>query len=198
MIRPSWPPFARGLASFAMAALGVLGFVAFFLTGYGDCLSTQCWSPAGSDLAIYALDVAAILVLGWLRRASAPRPGRVATALLVAIGTGFALQGAASLLGARGFWAFGILLPASVLLLIATAIAARPGLADRAAALSQGDGEAVGVAVHVGAFAVPFGIGSVFAGSPIGVALAVAVLALLVVGTEVRRRRSRRLRPDTV
>jgi hypothetical protein len=119
-----------GLGVAALAAGGWLLLlvslpVAIFLTWWGDCFEETC--PAASDLdrAVYLFDFAAWVLLPALAF-GAYRGWRLAALGLVGIGLAVAAQVVAAFLGARGFQAFAIVLPAGALVALAGLIALRP------------------------------------------------------------------------
>jgi len=121
-----------GLASAALAAGGWLLLlvalpIAIFLTWWGDCFEETC--PAASDVerAVYLFDFGAWLALPGLAFA-AYRGWRPAAAALLVVGFALVAQVLAAMLGARGFQAFAIVLPAGALLVTAGLLGIRPSL----------------------------------------------------------------------
>jgi len=131
--RISEPEPARGgLAAAALAAIGWLLLmvsvpVAIFLTWWGDCFEETCPSASDLDRAAYLLDFVAWLVLPLLAF-GAYRSWRPAAIGLVVVGLIVAAQVVAAILGARGFQAFPIVLPAGALIATAGLIALVPVL----------------------------------------------------------------------
>jgi hypothetical protein len=130
------PPSPRssgaGVATAALATGGWLLLlvsvpVAVFLTWWGDCFEDVCPSASGLDRAAYVFDFASWLVLPALAF-GAYRGWRPAAAGLVVIGLAVAGQAVAAILGARGFQAFAIVLPAAALIVAAGVIGLRPAL----------------------------------------------------------------------
>lgn len=101
--------------------------VAIFLTWWGDCFQETCPSASDLDRAAYLLDFVAWLVLPVLAF-GAYRGWRPAAVGLLAVGLLIAAQVAAAILGARGFQAFPIVLPAGALIAMAGLIALVPVL----------------------------------------------------------------------
>lgn len=130
---PQPPPSSgAGVAAAALAAGGWLLLlvsvpVAIFLTWWGDCFEDVCASASGIDRAAYVFDFAAWLVLPALAF-GAYRGWRPASVGLVVIGVAVAGQAVAAILGARGFQAFAIVLPAAALIVAAGVIGLRPAL----------------------------------------------------------------------
>jgi hypothetical protein len=108
--------------------------VAIFLTWWGDCFEETCPSASDLDRAVYLFDFAAWLVLPALAF-GAYRGWRPACVGLVAIGLAVAGQVVAAMLGARGFQAFAIVLPAGALIALAGIVGLRPALGT-----ADGDG----------------------------------------------------------
>jgi hypothetical protein len=112
---------ARGLAVGAVAAgwflFALVGPVAVFLTWFGDCAREPCPVASQLDRTIYTADLLAWLALpglAWL----AHRGWRLAAAAIVAIGLAIVAQGFASVIGARGFQTFFLVIPAGGLIMI--------------------------------------------------------------------------------
>lgn len=214
------PPADQGTdgapGSLPAAALALGGWVllvvavplAIFLTWFGDCFEASC--PAASEIerVVYLFDLGAWLVLPALAF-GAYRGWRPASIGLVGIGLVLAGQVVAAVLGARGFQAFGIVLPAAALIAGAGVIGVAPALvgADDAATTRTG---LVGIVV-VAAVVVAIAFQAVTAGglgagdgilALVGASLAfIAVLAFVNRGarrsagrprpTDPRRRRRR-------
>jgi hypothetical protein len=100
---------------------------AIFLTWFGDCATETCPSASDLDRAAYLFDFAAWLVLPALAF-GAYRGWRPAAVGLLAIGLVIAAQVVAAILGARGFQAFAIVLPAGALIAAGGVVGLRPEL----------------------------------------------------------------------
>jgi len=155
-LRPSTAPPQTGTQSgpgLAAAALAVGGWlllmvsapVAIFLTWWGDCFEDICPSASDIDRAAYLLDFGAWLVLPALAF-GAYRGWRWAGFGLIAIAMVVAAQVVAAILGARGFQAFGIVLPAAALIGAAGIIAIRPSFGTGAADVSTSRTSLIGLA----------------------------------------------------
>jgi hypothetical protein len=121
-----------GLAVAALAAGGWLLLlvsvpIAIFLTWWGDCFEEACPAATDLDRAVYVFDFAAWLLLPALAF-GAYRGWRPAAVALVAVGLAIVGQVLAALLGARGFQAFAIVLPAGALIISAGIVGLRPSL----------------------------------------------------------------------
>jgi hypothetical protein len=121
-----------GLAVAALAAGGWLLLlvavpVAIFLTWWGDCFEETCPAATDLDRAVYVFDFAAWLLLPALAF-GAYRGWRLAAIGLVGIGLAVGAQVVAAMLGARGFQAFPIVLPAAAIIALSGLIALRPSL----------------------------------------------------------------------
>jgi hypothetical protein len=101
--------------------------IAIFLTWWGDCFQEACVSASDLDRAAYLFDLVAWLVLPALAF-GAYRGWRPAAFALLGVGLVIAGQVVAAILGARGFQAFAIVLPAGALIAAAGVIALRPAL----------------------------------------------------------------------
>jgi hypothetical protein len=144
---PASPPGSRPEASVspgvgvgvAAAALTIGGWllllvsvpVAIFLTWWGDCAADTCPSASVLDRAAYLFDFAAWLVLPALAFGTY-RGWRPAAIGLLVIGLVVTGQVVAAILGARGFQAFAIVLPAGALTAAAGIIGLRPALGSGA------------------------------------------------------------------
>ncbi len=122
----SVPLVVAGLAAGGWLLLLVTTPVAVFLTWWGDCFEEVCPSATAIDRAAYVFDFAAILVLPAIGF-GAYRGWRPAAVALIVTGLLVVAQVVASALGARGFQAFPLLLPAGALLVAAGIVALRPG-----------------------------------------------------------------------
>jgi hypothetical protein len=125
-------PSGSGVAAAVLAACGWLLLtisvpVAIFLTWWGDCLEDTCASASELDRAAYLFDFVAWLALPALAFL-AYRGWRPAAVALLAIGLVITVQVVAAILGARGFQAFPIVLPAGALIAAAGVIGLRPSL----------------------------------------------------------------------
>ncbi len=138
----STPPESRaspavGLAAAALTIGGwlfllVAAPVAIFLTWWGDCPATEtCPSASVLDRAAYLFDFGAWLVLPALAF-GAYRGWRPAAIGLLVVGLVVVGQVVAAVLGARGFQAFAIVLPAGALIAAAGIVGLRPALASGA------------------------------------------------------------------
>ena len=129
---PDTASSGAGLATAALAAGGWLLLlvalpVAIFLTWWGDCFEETCPAASDVDRAVYMFDLGAWLVLPALAF-GAYRGWRPAAVALVAVGLAIVGQVLAALLGARGFQAFAIVLPAGALIISAGIVGLRPSL----------------------------------------------------------------------
>ncbi len=136
--RPALTPprtSASSSAGLAAAALAVAGWlllmvsvpVAIFLTWWGGCPQETCPAASGLDRAAYLFDFASWLVLPALAF-GALRGWRPAAFGLLAIGLVVAGQVVAAILGARGFQAFAIVVPAAALIAASGVVGIRPAL----------------------------------------------------------------------
>jgi hypothetical protein len=136
--RPSSPPARTSASSGAGVAAGALAVggwllllvsvpVAIFLTWWGDCVAETCPSASAFDRAAYLFDFAAWLVLPVLAF-GAYRGWRPAGIGLLVIGLVIAGQVVAAILGARGFQAFAIVVPAAALIVSAGVVGLRPSI----------------------------------------------------------------------
>ena len=122
-------------AGLAAAALAIGGWLllmvsvpaAIFLTWWGDCVAEPCPSASELDRLAYLLDFAGWLTLPLLAF-GAYRGWRPAAGGLLAIGLVVAGQVVAAILGARGFQAFAIVVPAGALIAAAGVVGLRPAL----------------------------------------------------------------------
>lgn len=117
---------AAGLAAGGWLLLLVTAPVAIFLTWWGDCFSEICPSASELDRAAYVFDFGAILVLPAIAF-GAYRGWRPAAIALIVVGLAVVGQVVASALGARGFQAFPLVLPAGALLVAGGIVGLRPG-----------------------------------------------------------------------
>lgn len=95
-----------------------LGPLAFFVTWWGDCFDETCPSPSFIDNSAYLFDLVAGVAIAVLLIVVLFRPRRIAFVVLGLLALAFAAQGIVGLIGSRGFYAFGIILPAALLLLL--------------------------------------------------------------------------------
>jgi hypothetical protein len=121
-----------GAAIVALAGVGWLLLLitvpaAIFLTWWGDCFEDVCPAASDVDRAVYAFDLVAWVALPALVF-GAYRGWRPPSLALLAIGVAVLAQVAAAVLGARGFQAFAIVLPAGALIAMSGFIALRPSL----------------------------------------------------------------------
>ncbi len=122
----SVPLVVAGLAAGGWLLLLVTTPVAVFLTWWGDCFEEVCPSAGAIDRAAYVFDFAAILVLPAIGF-GAYRGWRPAAIALIVSGLLVVAQVVAAALGARGFQAFPLVLPAGALLVAGGIVALRPG-----------------------------------------------------------------------
>jgi hypothetical protein len=176
--------FAGGMVAFAWVAMAVLGPIALFTTWWGDCFAEVCPYPTQIDLWVYRLDVVGWVAVGILGAIAVVRRHRLSLVVVAALGMGFAAQGAAGFLGARGFSAFPIILPASMLLIGGGIAGARalsatpPPWAAGTTTMAVG----LGCQTHFAAFLCFVGISESNSGQLVGlllIALAVAILFTL-------------------
>lgn len=95
-----------------------LGPLAFFVTWWGDCFDETCPSPTVIDNAAYLFDLVAGIAIAVLLIVVLFRPRRILFVIFGALAVAIAAQGFVGVLGSRGFAAFGIVLPAALLLLL--------------------------------------------------------------------------------
>ena len=184
--------FARGLITFAWISIALTGPAALFLTWYGDCFSEVCPTVTSADRLVYGFDAVAWIAIAIIGLAVAKRPHRAAFVALAFLGLAFAAQGVAGLLGARGFHAFFLILPASACLILggvlgSTNASARPGWAGRSGTSAFG----LGCAIYFVSYLALFGLASAASGQIVGMLLVALVLALVgvvfVLSSRVRR-----------
>lgn len=195
-------PSGSGVAAAVLTACGWLLLtisvpVAIFLTWWGDCLEETCASASELDRAAYLFDFVAWLALPALAFL-AYRGWRPAAVALLAIGLVITGQVVAAILGARGFQAFPIVLPAGALIAAAGVISLRPSLGG-------GSGDRVSprtgliglVIVSVVVVAIAFqGVIAGGVGAGQGLLLIVAVsLAFVTILAVINRGRPRGRRP---
>lgn len=130
--RSESPGTSSGVASAALAAGGWLLLlvalpIAIFLTWWGDCFEDTCPSASDLERAVYLFDFGAWLALPGLAF-GAYRGWRAAAVALLVVGLAIVAQVLAAMLGARGFQAFAIVLPAGALLVTAGLLGIRPSL----------------------------------------------------------------------
>lgn len=111
-------------------------------------------------------------------------------ATLALFGVAFAVQGIAGFLGARGFYAFGLITPAALLLTAGGVLGVRASaalslLADRSASAAFGLGCVTYVVAYLAFTGLLFAVG----GEPIGLLLTVLVVAVVPLWIAVSRRR---------
>lgn len=211
-LAPTRPGAANSGAGVATAALAAGGWllllvavpVAIFLTWWGDCFEETCPAASDVDRAVYLFDFGAWLVLPALAF-GAYRGWRPAALALLGIGLAIVAQVVAAMLGARGFQAFAIVLPAGALLVAAGVLGVRPALGVSDDEGSTTRGGLVGLIVLAGVVvAIAFqgllaGGGSIGPGQGLLVIIAVslafiATLAFLNRGRRPRLRDPRRRR----
>jgi hypothetical protein len=188
-----------GVAAASLAAGGWLLLmvsvpVAIFLTWWGDCFQETCPSASNIDRAAYLLDFVAWLVLPALAF-GAYRGWRPAAIGLLAVGVVIAAQTAAAILGARGFQAFVIVLPAGALIAMAGVIALLPGLGSAGDERTRARTGLVGlVVVSIIVVAIAFqGViaGGVGAGQGLLVIVAISLAFITILAFVNRGRRPR-------
>jgi hypothetical protein len=182
--------FARGLIAFGWVGIGLLGPIAFFLTWFGDCFAEVCPSATTADRFVYGFDAVAWISVGIIGLLVAARPHRVPFATLALLGVAFAAQGIAGFLGARGFYAFGLITPAALLLTVGGVLGMRTSsalslLADQSAS----DAFGLGCTTYVVAYLAFIGIAFAVGGEPIGLLVTVLVVAVVPLWITVSRRR---------
>jgi len=185
--------FAWGLIGFAWVALILIGPLALFFTWYGDCFSETCPSPTAVDGAIYRLDVVAVAVIALISAIAFLRPSRVWFGLIGLIGLAYTAEAVAGILGYRGLYAFGLLLPAGVLMATG-GIAGVRALADRPlpgmegpASMAAGVGCATIAISFVALIVLP---AIVHAVEPIPLVATFVTAGVVVAAIVVRRRRA--------
>jgi hypothetical protein len=176
--------------AFAWVAIGLLGPVVLFLTWGGDCFSEVCPSATTADRIVYQFDAVAWIAVGIIGLLVGARPHRVPFATLALFGLAFAVQGIAGFLGARGFYAFGLITPAALLLTAGGVLGVRASaalslLADRSASAAFGLGCVTYVVAYLAFTGLLFAVG----GEPIGLLLTVLVVAVVPLWIAVSRRR---------
>jgi hypothetical protein len=172
--------FVRGLITFAWLSIALLGPVALFFTWYGDCFAEACPTVTSADRLVYDFDAVAWIAIAIIGLAGARRPHRGAFVALALLGLAFAAQGAAGFLGVPGFYAFGLLLPASAFLILggvlgSTGTSARSRWAGR----SETSAFELGCATYFVSFFALFGLASAASGQIVGLLLAVLLFALV-------------------
>jgi hypothetical protein len=196
--RPGTGLAAAGLAAGGWLLLLVTAPVAIFLTWWGDCFEEVCPSASELDRAAYTLDFAAILIVPALAF-GAYRGWRPAAVALIVAGLIVVGQVVASALGARGFQAFPLVLPAGALLVAAGIVALRPGslgaVADGAAATTRRGLVGLGV-LSVVIVAIAFQGVMSGAGGIGGVILVLMAVALTFIALMALRNRGAPQPPD--
>lgn len=175
---------ASSAAGLAAAALSICGWLllmvsvpaAIFLTWFGDCVAETCPSASDVDRAAYVFDFAAWLVLPALAF-GAYRGWRPASVALLAIGLVIAGQVVAAILGARGFQAFAIVLPAGALIAAGGVVGLRPELGSGGDDRSTAQTSLIGLAI-VSVVVVAVALQGVIAGG-IGVGQGLLVLVAI-------------------
>jgi hypothetical protein len=184
---------ALGFAIAAWVLYAFLGPVAVFFTWWSDCLEEPCPVPTGLDQAIYAFDV-----LWWLAfpvlAFFAFRGQRLAWIALLVVGVVLDVQVLAALIGAQGFSAFALTLPAAAVLTFGALLGLAmltPRFRDRPGAAAAGELGAIGcLAVIVAIIALQgFLVG---VGGPIVGIAAIMAIALFVIGLAAHTNRHRR------
>ncbi|HSL32946.1 MAG TPA: hypothetical protein VK871_04800 [Candidatus Limnocylindrales bacterium] len=192
-----------GLAVAALAAGGWLLLlvsvpVAIFLTWWGDCFEEACPAATDLDRAVYVFDFAAWLILPALAF-GAYRGWRLAAIGLVGIGLAVGAQVVAAMLGARGFQAFPIVLPAAAIIALSGLIALRPSLGGGIAGSDASTTRTglIGLAV-VALVVVAIAFQGVVTGSDGGaeVIVVLAAVSLAVIAVLAFLNRNRRPRAD--
>jgi uncharacterized membrane protein len=188
---------AGALAAGGWLLLMVSVPVAIFVTWWGDCAEDSCPSASDLDRAAYLLDFAAWLVLPVLAF-GAYRGWRPAAVGLIAVAVVVAVQVVAAILGARGFQAFTIVLPAAALIAAAGIIALRPSFGAGPADASTTRTSLIGLAVlSIVVVAIAFqGILTGGGGAGQGLLLLVAVSLTFVAVLAFLKRGNRPPPPD--
>jgi hypothetical protein len=179
------PSSAAGLAAAALSICGWLLLMvsvpaAIFLTWFGDCGAETCPSASDLDRTAYLFDFAAWLVLPALAF-GAYRGWRPAAVGLLAIGLVIAGQVVAAILGARGFQAFAIVLPAGALIAAGGVVGLRPELGSSGDDGSTARTSLIGLAI-VSVVVVAIAFQGVLAG---GMGVGQGLLALVAISLSV-------------
>ena len=166
-----------------------LGPLAFFFTWWGDCFAETCPSPTVIDNAAYLFDLVAGIAIGVLLIVVLFRPRRIVFVVLGLLALAFAAQSIVGLLGSRGFYAFGIILPVALLLLLGS-VAGFKVMSGTATGWMRGrraGALALGCATLLVAYLAFTAIAG--AGGLIGVLILAAVLVVPAVIVAIRRRK---------
>jgi hypothetical protein len=175
---------ALGFSISAWVLYALLGPVAVFLTWWEECLEEPCPVPTALDQAVYTFDV-----LWWLAfpllAFFAYRGRRGGWVALLVIAIALDLQVLAALVGARGFSAFALTLPAAAVLTFGALLGLAmltPRFRDRPGAATAGELGAIGcLATVVGVVALQgflVGVGGPIVGIAAIMAIALFVIAL--------------------
>jgi hypothetical protein len=144
------------------------------------CFADVCPAATNTDLLVYRLDGIAWMAVGIIGLVAAARPHRGMFVALALLGLCFAAQGVAGFLGARGFYAFPLILPAAALLIIASRLGVRATSAwAHSVGQSATDAFAMGCAIYFLSYSAFFGLASAASGQIVGLLLAVLVVALV-------------------
>jgi hypothetical protein len=199
------PDAATGIAiGFAIAGwvlYALLAPFAVFLTWWGDCELDPCSLPGRLDQLAYAFDVVWWLLFPFLAFL-AYRGRRGAWTAMLASALVLDLQLLAGLLGATGFAAFGLTLPAVALVTFGAGLGLAmlvPRVRDRPGAATAGELAGIGcLGLVVAAIALQgllVGVGGPFVGIAIVMAIALFVIGIAAFANRNRRPGSgRRLR----
>lgn len=182
-----------GFVISAWVLYALLAPVAVFLTWWGDCLEEPCPVPTALDQAIYAFDV-----LWWLAfpilAFFAYRGRRWGWIALLVIAAVLDVQVLAALVGARGFSAFALTLPAAAVLTFGALLGlamVTPRFRDRPGAAAAGELGAIGCLAVVVAIVALQGFLVGIGGPLVGIA-AIMAIALFVIGLAAYVNRHRR------
>jgi hypothetical protein len=184
---------ALGFAISAWVLYAFLGPVAVFLTWWGDCLEEPCPLPTALDQAIYAFDVLWWLAFPFLAF-FAYRGRRWGWIALLVVAVVLDLQVIAALVGARGFSAFALTLPAAAVLTFGALLGLAmltPRFRDRPGAAAAGELGAIGCLAVVAAIVALQGLLVGVGGPVVGIA-AIMAIALFVIGLAAYANRHRR------
>jgi hypothetical protein len=186
--------FPIALVAFAWLGIAVLGPIGLLLTWYGDCFAVACPAPTEMDRLVYGIDVVAGIAIGVVGALAVVGRHRPTFILLAALGVAFAAQGVSGIVGARGFYAFPIILPAAFLL-IGGALVGLQALRPVPPPWAEGSmtkAVGIGCSVYVGSYLAFIGGLGLATGTPVGMLFFALVLAgFAVLGLLIRVRRGR-------
>jgi len=200
--RPTDPAtaIAIGFVVAGWALYLVLGPLAVFITWYGDCVTDPCPGPGAIDELGYVFDVLwwiAFPALVWF----AYRGARWAWIALLAIAIVLDLQIVAAVVGARGFSAFWITLPAAAVLTFGAGLGLAmtlPRIRDRAGAATAGQLASIGCLAVVVAVVALQGLLIGVGGPILGVLILMAIAMFVIVVAAFANRDARRSGPRAV